>query len=146
MRRLRVTSTLAALLIGVAGCTLGRREVASVPPQAAPAPAPSPAPPRMQFTATAYTIPGKTASGARTRRGICAADPSVLPFGSRIRVEDAGRYSGVYMVKDSGHKIDGREIDLYIANDAEAKRFGRRPVTVEVLASGNRRYSLTMFP
>ena len=131
MRRLRVTSTLAALLIGVAGCTLWRREVASVPPQAAPAPAPSPL--RMQFTATAYTIPGKTASGARTRRGICAADPAVLPFGSRIRVEGAGRHSGVYVVKDSGRKIDGREIDLYIADDAAAKRFGKRPVVVEVL-------------
>jgi len=135
MRRLRVTSTLAALLIGVAGCTLGRREVASVPPQAAPAPSPL----RMQFTATAYTISGKTASGAHARRGICAADPSVLPLGSRIRVEGAGRYSGVYVVKDSGHKIDGREIDLYIANDAEARRFGKRPVTVEVLGSGDRR-------
>jgi 3D (Asp-Asp-Asp) domain-containing protein len=139
MRRLLVTSTLAALLIGVAGCTLGRREVASMPPQAAPAPAPSPAPLRMEFTATAYTISGKTASGARTRRGMCAADLSVLPLGSRIRVEGAGRYSGVYVVKDSGHKIDGREIDLYIANDAEAKRFGKRPVTVEVLGSGDRR-------
>ena len=137
MRCLRVTSTLAALLIGVAGCTLGRREVASMPPQAAPAPAPSPL--RMQFTATAYTISGKTASGAHARRGICAADLSVLPLGSRIRVEGAGRYSGVYVVKDSGHKIDGREIDLYIANDAQAKRFGKRPVTVEVLGSGDRR-------
>ncbi len=130
----RLTSTLAALLlIGIAGCSLGHREVASVPPQAAPAPAPSPAPAPMQFTATAYTIPGKTASGAHTRRGICAADPAVLPFGSRIRVEGAGRHSGVYVVKDSGRKIDGRKIDLYIADAAAAKRFGKRPVMVEVL-------------
>ncbi len=128
---------LAAVLIGVAGCTLGRREIASVPPQAAPQPAPSPT--RMQFTATAYTTPGTTASGAHTRRGICAADPAVLPFGSRIRVEGAGRYSGVYVVKDSGSKIDGREIDLYIADDGEAKRFGKRSVTVEVLVHGNGR-------
>lgn len=139
MRRLRVTSTLTALLIVVAGCTLGRHEVASVPPQAAPAPAPSATPARMQFTATAYTIAGRTASGAHSREGICAADPAVLPFGSRIRVDGAGRYSGVYVVKDSGRRIDGREIDLYIANDAAAKRFGKRPVTVEVLGSGNRR-------
>jgi len=135
MRRLLVTSTLAALLTGVAGCTLGRREVASVPPQAAPAAAPSPAPLRMEFTATAYAISGKTASGAHARRGMCAADLSVLPLGSRIRVEGAGRYSGVYVVKDSGRRIDGREIDLYIANDAAAKRFGKLPVTVEVLGA-----------
>ncbi len=138
MRRPRTTSALLAVLIGAAGCTLGRREVASVPPQAA-APAPSPTPARMQFSATAYTMPGKTASGAHTREGICAADPAVLPFGSRIRVEGAGRYSGQYVVKDSGRKIDGRAIDLYIANDAAAKRFGKRAVTVEVLDSGNGR-------
>ena len=138
MRRLRATSALLVLVIGVAGCALGRREVASVPPQAA-APVPSPTPARMHFTATAYTTPGKTASGAHTREGICAADPAVLPFGSRIRVDGAGRYSGDYVVKDSGRKIDGREIDLYIANDAAAKRFGKRAVTVEVLGSGNTR-------
>jgi 3D (Asp-Asp-Asp) domain-containing protein len=138
MRRSWTTSTLLAILIGGAGCTLGHREVASVPPPGAPA-VPSPPPARMQFTATAYTTPGKTASGAHTREGFCAADPAILPFGSRIRVEGAGHYSGEYVVKDSGRTIDGREIDLYIADDAEAKRFGKRSVTVEVLGPGNRR-------
>lgn len=127
------------LLLALAGCGLGHRpEVASVQPyQAAPSPGPTPA--RMQFTATAYTIEGQTASGAQTRQGIVAADPAVLPFGTRIRVEGAGQYSGEYVVKDSGREIDGREIDLYIANDAEAKRFGKRPVTVEVLRRGGGR-------
>jgi 3D (Asp-Asp-Asp) domain-containing protein len=93
----------------------------------------------MQFTATAYTVPGKTASGAHTREGVCAADPAVLPLGSRIRVSEAGKYSGEYIVKDSGRKIDGHEIDLYIANDAEARRFGKKQVAVEVLQYGERR-------
>jgi hypothetical protein len=38
-------------------------------------------------------------------------------------------FSGIYgesTVTDTGREIQGREVDIYIANDAEAKRFGRR--------------------
>jgi 3D (Asp-Asp-Asp) domain-containing protein len=69
----------------------------------------------------------------QTRRGIVAADPAVLPLGSRIRVHDAGAYSGVYTVADSGPGVTGPEIDIFIADGAEAKRFGRRRVHVEIL-------------
>jgi 3D (Asp-Asp-Asp) domain-containing protein len=95
--------------------------------------------PAISFEATAYTIEGRTASGAQTRAGIVAADPNVLPIGSRIRVSGAGRYDGEYTVKDTGREIKGREIDIYIAIDAEAKRFGRKNVTVEVLERGEGR-------
>jgi 3D (Asp-Asp-Asp) domain-containing protein len=91
------------------------------------------------FEATAYTIDGTTASGTRAQEGIVAADPKVLPLGTRIRVSDAGPYSRDYVVRDTGRTIKGREIDLYIANDAEAKRFGRRQVRVEVLQYGDGR-------
>ena len=127
-----------AIVLTAASCQHRGPQVASVPPPAA-APAPQPSPKMMQFTATAYTIPGKTASGAQTREGICAADPAVLPLGTRIRVSRAGRYSGEYVVKDSGPKIDGHEIDLYIADDTEAKRFGKKQVAVEVLHYGGGR-------
>jgi peptidoglycan DL-endopeptidase CwlO len=133
MRRYTELWVALSVILALAGCELGRRrEVASVPPPAA-APSPAATPARMQFTATAYTVGGETASGAQTREGVVAADPAVLPFGTRIRVDGAGQYSGEYVVKDSGRKIDGREIDLYIANDAEAKRFGKRQVSVEIL-------------
>jgi 3D (Asp-Asp-Asp) domain-containing protein len=89
--------------------------------------------PATSFEATAYTVEGQTASGARTRAGIVAADPNVLPIGTRIRVSGAGDYDGEYTVKDTGREIKGREIDIYIADAAEAKRFGRKNVTVEVL-------------
>jgi 3D (Asp-Asp-Asp) domain-containing protein len=91
-----------------------------------------------RFEATAYSIEGKTAAGTRSREGVVAADPDVLPLGSRIRVEGAGSYSGVYVVQDTGRAIKGREIDLYLDNDAEAKRFGRKTVEVEVLSLGER--------
>ena len=48
-------------------------------------------------------------------------------------MSEAGRYSGEYVVRDTGRTIKGREIDIYLANDAEAKRFGRKSVRVEVL-------------
>ena len=104
---------------------------------APPPPAPPPVQPTyLDFEATAYSIEGLTAAGTRARKGIVAADPAVLPIGSRIRVLDAGRYSGEYDVEDTGRTIDGHEIDIYLANDAEARRFGRRQVRVEVLRRG----------
>jgi rare lipoprotein A len=87
----------------------------------------------MPFTATAYAISGTTRSGKQTRRGIVAADPDVIPLGSRIRVHNAGRYSGVYEVADTGAKINGRIIDIYVPSSTEARRFGRRRVHVEIV-------------
>jgi len=69
----------------------------------------------------------------QTRRGIVAADPKILPIGTRIRVQDAGRYSGEYTVTDTGPAIKGHEIDIYMPDGAEAKNFGRRKVRVEIL-------------
>ncbi len=124
----RVRGLLLATMVAVlAGCAVNTsREVAPPPP---------PEPRLREFDATAYSIEGKTASGGQTHEGICAADPSVLPLGSRIRVHEAGPYSGEYVVTDTGRKIKGQEIDIYLANDAEAKRFGRKKVRVEVLSS-----------
>lgn len=88
------------------------------------------------FEATAYSQEGKTASGAHSREGIVAADPKVLPLGTRIRIQKAGRYDGEYVVKDTGRAIKGRELDLYLASDREAQRFGRKRVRVEILERG----------
>jgi 3D (Asp-Asp-Asp) domain-containing protein len=111
-----------------------REEVATRPP-----PSPELKPRITDFMATAYSDQGTTASGHEAQEGIVAADPKVLPLGSRIRVHDAGKYSGVYRVKDTGGKIDGHEIDIFIADDAEAKRFGKKRVKVEVLSEGTDR-------
>jgi 3D (Asp-Asp-Asp) domain-containing protein len=57
--------------------------------------------------------------------------------GSTIRVDgQGGAYDGIYTVTDTGPAIRGRELDLYIADCAEAKRFGRRTMRVEVLRRG----------
>jgi 3D (Asp-Asp-Asp) domain-containing protein len=94
----------------------------------------SPAPPAQKFTATAYALSGRTASGQPVRRGFIAADPS-LPLGTRVRL-DAGSYSGEYVVADRGGKVRNRIIDIWVPSNGEAIRFGRRPVKLTILSYG----------
>ena len=86
----------------------------------------------MSYTATAYSLRGRTANGGGVRRGVIAADRRVLPIGTRVRLE-AGTYSGEYLVADTGGAVRGRRIDIWVPNTSEAMRFGRRPVKLTVL-------------
>ena len=88
--------------------------------------------PAFTFTATAYSLRGRTATGAGVRRGIIAADRRVLPLGTLVRLE-AGSYSGEYVVADTGGAVRGRRIDIWVPQTSEAMRFGRRPVRLTVL-------------
>jgi 3D (Asp-Asp-Asp) domain-containing protein len=90
------------------------------------------------YEATAYSRKGRGASGMGVRFGTIAADPRILPFGSRVRL-DAGQYSGEYVVTDSGSAIKGRKIDVWIPSLHEACRFGRRNVKLMVLSYGGKR-------
>ena len=117
-------------LIGIAA--LVASDCAKRTPPAAPAP-----PPRsreLAFTATAYCTGTRTAAGTRPNETIVAADPNVLPLGSRIRISGlAKRYNRVYTVMDTGSSIRGRRIDLYMRDCNEAVKFGRRPAKVSVV-------------
>lgn len=86
----------------------------------------------MAFRATAYCLKGKTALGGAVRRGIVAADPRILPLGSRVQIE-AGSYSGTYTVADTGGAVRGRVLDIWVASCSEAVRFGRKSVSVSKL-------------
>ena len=90
------------------------------------------------YVATAYSLKGRTASGRMVTRGLIAADPSILPLGSRVRLEHPG-YSGEYLVADTGGAIRGRRIDIWTPSTSEAMRFGRRTVKLTVLSYGARR-------
>ena len=85
------------------------------------------------FTATAYCLKGRTAMGHGVRRGIIAADPRVLRLGSKVNL-NAGPYSGQYLVSDTGGRIKGKKIDIWVASCSEARRFGRRTVSLSSLA------------
>jgi 3D (Asp-Asp-Asp) domain-containing protein len=90
------------------------------------------------YTATAYSLRGRTASGKYVSRGLIAADPRVLPLGTRVRVE-AGSFSGVYEVADTGGGVKGHRIDIWIPTTREAMQFGRRTVKLTVLSFGGHR-------
>jgi hypothetical protein len=68
---------------------------------------------------------------------VVAADPSVLPIGSRVKIKHAGRYSGEYVVADTGAKIEGRKLDIYMPDESECKKFGVKPVRVQVVSLGD---------
>jgi 3D (Asp-Asp-Asp) domain-containing protein len=90
------------------------------------------------YVATAYTLRGKTASGRPVSRGLIAADPRVLPLGSRVRVE-SGMFAGEYLVADTGGAVRGKRIDIWTPSVREAFRFGRRTVKLTVLSYGPKR-------
>jgi len=94
--------------------------------------------PARAYMATAYTLRGRTASGRPVARGLIAADPSVLPIGTRVRLE-AGSWSGEYVVADTGGAVRGRKIDIWTPTSREAMQFGKRIVRLTVLELGGRK-------
>ena len=87
---------------------------------------------RGSFVATAYCLKGRTATGGGVRRGIIAADRRVLRLGSQVFL-GAGSYSGQYTVTDTGGSIRGKHIDIWVPSCTEARRFGRRTVSISML-------------
>lgn len=92
---------------------------------------------RLEFVATAYCKGQTTSAGVSPQSGIAAADPGLLPEGSVVEIDGAGdRYRGIYTVMDTGPKVAGRHLDLYMWSCIEAMSFGRRQITLTVLRHG----------
>jgi 3D (Asp-Asp-Asp) domain-containing protein len=89
----------------------------------------------MEATAFART-PQLTAAGTEAHDGMVAADPRILPLGSRISVAGAPGYDGNYLVTDTGSAVKGMHIDIFVPSPAEAKQFGTKRVRVTVLRVG----------
>ncbi|MFL6212567.1 MAG: 3D domain-containing protein [Blastocatellia bacterium] len=94
------------------------------------------------FHATAYCLQGRTASGEHVQQGMIAADPRVLPLGTVVHIR-AGKYTGTYTVKDTGGRIRGRHVDVYVPSYQEARAFGRRPVKIKVITHTARKATRT---
>jgi 3D (Asp-Asp-Asp) domain-containing protein len=91
----------------------------------------------LAFDATAYCKGSTTAAGVNVRRGIAAADPQLLPVGSVVTLATGDPdYNGVYTIMDTGPKVQGRHLDLYVWSCNEALAFGRRRIEVTVLRLG----------
>ena len=81
-----------------------------------------------KFKAYAYSVDcdpsNMTRSGNRPVVGrTIAADWSVLPAGTRVRIGDS---DNIYVVEDTGGNIKGRTIDIYMHNVAETSAHGIR--------------------
>ncbi|WP_245570142.1 3D domain-containing protein [Halalkalibacillus halophilus] len=92
----------------------------------------------MYMTATAYTAhcdgcSGTTYTGqdlrANPNQKVIAVDPNVIPLGSKVWVEGYG----TAIAGDIGGAIKGNKIDLFMADEEEALRYGVRQVRVEVI-------------
>ena len=89
----------------------------------------------VEFEVTAYCSGTITKSGARVREGMAAADPRVLPVGSTVEVSGSD-WDGIYTVMDTGGKVRGRHLDLYLQDCDEARQLGRRTMGVRVIRRG----------
>jgi len=92
---------------------------------------------RHLFTATAYCKGTKTASGVNVRTGIAASDAAILPVGSVVNITTGTtKYNGVYTIMDTGPKVQGRLLDIYMWSCHDALAFGRQQIEVTVLRLG----------
>src|SRR5699024_3791817 len=89
-------------------------------------------------TATAYTAKCDGCSGvtstrielnADSNKKVIAVDPSVIPLGTEVYVEDYGKA----VAGDTGGAIKGNKIDLHVPSKEEANSWGVQTVNVEIL-------------
>jgi 3D (Asp-Asp-Asp) domain-containing protein len=105
-------------------------------------PQPAAAPPmqvarRLELRSTAYCLRGSMRTGVRTRNGMAATDPSVIPLGSVVRVSRLdGRLIGLFVAMDTGGAIRGNRIDLYMNSCSEALDWGYQQVIADVIQVG----------
>jgi 3D (Asp-Asp-Asp) domain-containing protein len=100
----------------------------------APATTAQPAPPleaslapgtTLSVAASAYSLPGHTASGLPVGPGICATDPRVIPLGTRFDVPGYG----TCVAADTGSTVIGAMIDIWMPG-GRASVYGRQTITI----------------
>ena len=106
-----------------------QQAIAPTPAPAAPA---APSPPvsghgrALTVVATAYALPGTTATGLPVGPGIVAVDPTVIPFGTHMTIPGYG--DGV--AADTGSAIVGARIDVWVPSEAQANQWGVQTITI----------------
>ncbi|AGA67610.1 hypothetical protein Desdi_0037 [Desulfitobacterium dichloroeliminans LMG P-21439] len=85
-----------------------------------------------EVEATAYTYTGNpTATGVWPREGLIAVDPRIIALGTEVYVEGYG-YA---IAADTGGAIKGNIIDVFFPSFQRCIEWGRRPVTIHILAN-----------
>jgi 3D (Asp-Asp-Asp) domain-containing protein len=73
---------------------------------------------------TSYCLSGTTRRGRYVRAGIIAADPKYFPLSRYVELYVGKKYYGRFLVDDTGRKIRGAHVDVWLPTCREAKRFG----------------------
>lgn len=89
------------------------------------------------FTLRAYTWPARSKKPlSRTATGTIpssertvAVDPRVIPFGTKIYIEGVGER----VAEDSGAKIKGRQLDVFLPTVEHCKNFGVQTRDVKIM-------------
>jgi 3D (Asp-Asp-Asp) domain-containing protein/peptidoglycan hydrolase CwlO-like protein len=134
LRAARSANTGQIAALGQRARTLASVQAAPSTPVATPGAPSLPAGPAsagirsLTVLATAYALPGTTASGRPVGWGVVAVDPSVIPLGSRLAIPGYG----MGVAADTGGAITGARIDVWFPTVAQAHAWGSRTVTVTV--------------
>ena len=82
---------------------------------------------------TAYCLSGTTRRGRYVRPGIVAADRKLFPLSRYIELYAGDKYLGRFLIDDTGSRIRGAHIDLWVPTCREAIIFGRQHGTAMLL-------------
>lgn len=76
----------------------------------------------------------KTYSGTRTRWGVVAVDPKVIPIGSTLLIE--GYEDTTFVAEDIGGGIKGDSLDIWLPDPKEARTYGTQYRRVTIVREG----------
>jgi 3D (Asp-Asp-Asp) domain-containing protein len=82
---------------------------------------------------TSYCLRGTTRRGRFVRPGIIAADPRFFPLSRYVELYVGRKYYGRFLIDDTGRKIKGNHIDVWMPSCSDAKRFGVKRGTAVLL-------------
>jgi len=89
-------------------------------------------------------LDGITFSGRKVKeKWTVAVDPRIIPLGSVLYIEfpdPLSHMNGYYRAQDIGGAIKGMDVDIFIDDVKEAKRFGVRTVKVTVVELPTKKY------
>lgn len=78
------------------------------------------------FSVTCYALDGNTASGEPVHEGGVAVDRRVIPFGTRIYIENVGWR----VANDTGSSVRGNRLDIWLPSYDACIGFGRQTLDV----------------
>lgn len=82
---------------------------------------------------TSYCLKGTTRRGRYVRPGIIAADPKFFPLSRYVELYIGREYYGRFLVDDTGRKIKGNRIDVWLPTCRESIVFGVKRGTAVLL-------------